>query len=72
MTMFDKIQILQRLLESPTANEKEVFIRSSRCALGVRIKAAKGLQAMRPSGLELMVKETEERLLKDTGSKVAR
>lgn len=69
-TTFDKIQILQRLLDSPTANEKEVFISAVHDApLEIRINGAEGLQAIGDdSGLKAMVKETEDRLLKDFGS----
>ncbi len=65
-----KVQILQRLLKTPTTNEKSVFASALHDApLWVRIDGAEGLQAIGDrSGLEAMVKETEDRLLKDFGS----
>jgi hypothetical protein len=68
--METKLQILTRLLESPTKNEKAVFTSAVHDApLWIRIDGAEGLWAIGdPSGLELMVKETEERLLTGAGS----
>jgi hypothetical protein len=65
-----KVQILQWLLKAPTKDEKAVFASAVHDApLWVRIDGAEGLWAIDdPSGLEAMVKETEERLLKDSGS----
>jgi len=65
-----KLDILQRLLKAPTANVKSVFASALHDgSLWVRIDGAEGLWAIGdPSGLEAMVKETEERLLKDAGS----
>jgi hypothetical protein len=68
-----KCQILQRLLKSPTNAEKGVFSNAVQdVSLWVQIDGAKGLWAIGDySGLEALVKETEERLLKDTGSRSA-
>ncbi|MEI8376673.1 MAG: hypothetical protein WCJ35_27980 [Planctomycetota bacterium] len=65
-----KSRILHWLLKAPTENEKAAFASAVQDApLLVRIEGAKGLWAIGdPSGLDVMVKETEERLLKDTGS----
>jgi hypothetical protein len=69
-TMSTKIEILQRLLQFPTAKEKSVFVSAVKDApLWVRIDGAEGLFAIGdPSGMEAMAKETEELLLKDFGS----
>jgi hypothetical protein len=65
-----KTIILQRLLKSPTANERSVFASALRDApLLIRIDGAEGLWALGdPSGLEAMVKETEEVLVKSRGT----
>jgi hypothetical protein len=65
-----KIQILHWLLKAPTKNEKAVFASAVQdSTLWVRLQGAEGLLAIGDSsGVEPMVKETEERLLKDSGS----
>ena len=65
-----KISILQWLSEAPANNEKSVFASAVQDSpLMVRIEGAEGLWAIGdPSGLEAIVKETEDRLLKDRGS----
>ncbi|MGO9107604.1 MAG: hypothetical protein ACLP9L_00080 [Thermoguttaceae bacterium] len=65
-----KEQILYWLLEAPTKNENTVFVGAIQDApLAIRLLGAKGLWAIGDSrGLEAMIKETEERLLKHFGS----
>ena len=69
-TELDKEAILRWLLESPTANEKAVFASAlDDGPFCIRIKAAEGLRAIGdPSGVESIVKETEESL-QDWGMK---
>ena len=61
-----KMLILQALLKAPSTNEKAVFAsaRSGRTAVDTNRWGGRSLGNWRPSGLEAIVKETEERLLK--------
>jgi hypothetical protein len=65
-----KKHILYFLSKSPSATEKPVFLSALHDApLAVRIDGAQGLWAIGDSsGLDAMVKETEERLVKDRRS----
>ncbi len=70
-TRYLKVQILQWLLKAPSKDQAPVFAKAVQDApLWVRIDGAEGLWAVGdPSGLDIMVKETEGRLLKDFGSR---
>ena len=61
-------QILRRLLQNPTAAEKPLFASALQdSSLGMEVECAEGLWKLGdPSGLEAVVKDTEDRSLKWT------
>jgi len=66
-----KAAILQTLLRQPSESERHLFADAVKDApLGLRIQGARGLWKLNdPSGLNALVEETEQRLLKDSGTR---